>query len=636
MEDGEVNDNSPRNSANDSEKTAGPPQSEQSECVQDRIEKTAERTEQEQDSLQLEQGIVPSIQVPALPTGLPPGWKQHWSKSKQRPYYRFSSTGDTTWEMPTASGLHDEHGGPPASVRRGGEDAVMKELGVAQKSQAEVEGRVIARLEAAARQREETQEKADMEKRQFKIQQLESNVDGVMKKLDLPAYASSFQQAALKEQLKELQDKLADVRELIKQAQLRSGAADKEGERADNPDAAVRIFSGAASKETDRERMIRTGLITPFDGRAEMERSRIPANLHISACANTHGSVRSCSSSGNGPASSSHTQKRALPTLKPPASTRSTNGAKLDKSRERVADKSTAGNSRQKRQRRHDVNDLDDGDPLAFQARLNEQARAKLAKKRLKEGKSLLSSDDEDLNLGAESRASRMAKGQKVRGDAHATDADHVRKRSQCQAGGAAAANVKEKNQKKNTKRDSDSEQGDEEAEMRSKELRRDGEARNLSREDRKMMAIVRQIEEMEHKEKADKAVSDDDSDWLPARGGSASSEGEGDASKKDDDYSDDLVDEEESELESGQDEADNESALEDDGEVEEFDGGFQIPTCIYHKLFPYQRTGVKWMWELHCQEAGGIVGDEMGLGKTVQIVAFLAGTSYVSCADAQ
>ena len=48
-----------------------------------------------------------------------------------------------------------------------------------------------------------------------------------------------------------------------------------------------------------------------------------------------------------------------------------------------------------------------------------------------------------------------------------------------------------------------------EEAEMRSKELMRDGEARNLSREERKMLAIVRQIEAMEHKEKAVKAVSE-------------------------------------------------------------------------------------------------------------------------------
>ena len=31
-------------------------------------------------------------------------------------------------------------------------------------------------------------------------------------------------------------------------------------------------------------------------------------------------------------------------------------------------------------------------------------------------------------------------------------------------------------------------------------------------------------------------------------------------------------------------------------------------------------------MWELHCQQAGGIMGDEMGLGKTIQMIAFLAG----------
>ena len=42
-----------------------------------------------------------------------------------------------------------------------------------------------------------------------------------------------------------------------------------------------------------------------------------------------------------------------------------------------------------------------------------------------------------------------------------------------------------------------------------------------------------------------------------------------------------------------------------------------------------YQQTGVKWLWELHCQQAGGIVGDEMGLGKTIQMIAFLAGLKY-------
>ena len=31
-------------------------------------------------------------------------------------------------------------------------------------------------------------------------------------------------------------------------------------------------------------------------------------------------------------------------------------------------------------------------------------------------------------------------------------------------------------------------------------------------------------------------------------------------------------------------------------------------------------RTGLTWLWELHCQRAGGIIGDEMGLGKTIQV----------------
>ncbi len=39
-----------------------------------------------------------------------------------------------------------------------------------------------------------------------------------------------------------------------------------------------------------------------------------------------------------------------------------------------------------------------------------------------------------------------------------------------------------------------------------------------------------------------------------------------------------------------------------------------------------YQQTGVKWLWELHCQQAGGIVGDEMGLGKTIEMISFLTG----------
>ena len=54
------------------------------------------------------------------------------------------------------------------------------------------------------------------------------------------------------------------------------------------------------------------------------------------------------------------------------------------------------------------------------------------------------------------------------------------------------------------------------------------------------------------------------------------------------------------------------------------YDGGLVIPAWINDRLFPYQRTGLQWMWELHRQQAGGIIGDEMGLGKTVQICAYL------------
>mmetsp|Transcript_33130 Transcript_33130/g.37226 ORF Transcript_33130/g.37226 Transcript_33130/m.37226 type:complete len:1363 (+) Transcript_33130:107-4195(+) len=56
----------------------------------------------------------------------------------------------------------------------------------------------------------------------------------------------------------------------------------------------------------------------------------------------------------------------------------------------------------------------------------------------------------------------------------------------------------------------------------------------------------------------------------------------------------------------------------------EEYDGGLIVPAWINDRLFPYQRTGLQWMWELHRQQAGGILGDEMGLGKTIQVAAFL------------
>ncbi|XP_069836925.1 DNA excision repair protein ERCC-6 [Dendropsophus ebraccatus] len=76
--------------------------------------------------------------------------------------------------------------------------------------------------------------------------------------------------------------------------------------------------------------------------------------------------------------------------------------------------------------------------------------------------------------------------------------------------------------------------------------------------------------------------------------------------------------------------EAEQRSMVEEseDSDVE-FDEGFCIPGSLWKKLYKYQQTGVRWLWELHCQQAGGILGDEMGLGKTIQIIAFLAGLSY-------
>eukprot|EP00494_Astrolonche_serrata_P002080 UN02086 len=52
----------------------------------------------------------------------------------------------------------------------------------------------------------------------------------------------------------------------------------------------------------------------------------------------------------------------------------------------------------------------------------------------------------------------------------------------------------------------------------------------------------------------------------------------------------------------------------------------YRLPLEIYRKLYPYQVKGIEWMWELFCDEMGGILADDMGLGKTVQTCAFLRG----------
>ena len=59
------------------------------------------------------------------------------------------------------------------------------------------------------------------------------------------------------------------------------------------------------------------------------------------------------------------------------------------------------------------------------------------------------------------------------------------------------------------------------------------------------------------------------------------------------------------------------------------FEGDYGLPYDIARNLLDYQKTGIRWLWELHCQRVGGIMGDEMGLGKTVQMISFLAGLKY-------
>ena len=51
----------------------------------------------------------------------------------------------------------------------------------------------------------------------------------------------------------------------------------------------------------------------------------------------------------------------------------------------------------------------------------------------------------------------------------------------------------------------------------------------------------------------------------------------------------------------------------------------YKVPIELWSKLYDHQKIGVKWLWRLHKQGTGGILGDEMGLGKTLQIVTHVA-----------
>lgn len=66
-----------------------------------------------------------------------------------------------------------------------------------------------------------------------------------------------------------------------------------------------------------------------------------------------------------------------------------------------------------------------------------------------------------------------------------------------------------------------------------------------------------------------------------------------------------------------------------DPTELHVLQSGLRVPLYVWKQLYRYQRTGVKWLWELHQTDSGGLLGDEMGLGKTVQIIAFLSGLAH-------
>ncbi|XP_022758452.1 protein CHROMATIN REMODELING 8 isoform X2 [Durio zibethinus] len=98
----------------------------------------------------------------------------------------------------------------------------------------------------------------------------------------------------------------------------------------------------------------------------------------------------------------------------------------------------------------------------------------------------------------------------------------------------------------------------------------------------------------------------------------------------------------EERDIEEGEDVRDNLTSHDEEENQEEsedvddndppyvtLEGGLKIPETIFSKLFDYQKVGVQWLWELHCQRAGGIIGDEMGLGKTVQVLSFLGALHF-------
>uniref|UniRef100_A0A0R3S1B2 DNA repair and recombination protein RAD54-like n=1 Tax=Elaeophora elaphi TaxID=1147741 RepID=A0A0R3S1B2_9BILA len=76
------------------------------------------------------------------------------------------------------------------------------------------------------------------------------------------------------------------------------------------------------------------------------------------------------------------------------------------------------------------------------------------------------------------------------------------------------------------------------------------------------------------------------------------------------------------------------ENKLQEGSDFHELKNDIKIPNDCWKKLYKYQKTGVRWLNELHNQCVGGILADEMGLGKTVQVISFLRALAFSRLED--
>ncbi|KAL3990897.1 SNF2 N-terminal domain family protein [Acanthocheilonema viteae] len=73
---------------------------------------------------------------------------------------------------------------------------------------------------------------------------------------------------------------------------------------------------------------------------------------------------------------------------------------------------------------------------------------------------------------------------------------------------------------------------------------------------------------------------------------------------------------------------------LQEESDFHELKNDIKIPNDCWKKLYKYQKTGIRWLNELHNQCVGGILADEMGLGKTIQVISFLRALAFSRLED--